>query len=88
MELKNYVNDAPCTGREPNIREKLDNIYDIITNCYEMVSTIDGRLYSPIPQNPVSGVNGNIQSVEDKLEIIFSKVTNMHDSLKYINDRL
>jgi cob(I)alamin adenosyltransferase len=88
MELKSCINDAQCAGREPNIREKLDGIYDFISNCCEMVATIDGRLYSPIPQNPTSGVSGNIQTVEDKLQAIYNKVINMHDSLKYINDRL
>lgn len=82
------VNDSPCEAREPNIREKLDKIYDIISNCYEITDMLDTRLYSPRPIAVTEGENGNMQSVDDKLQVIFSKATNMLDNLKYINNRL
>ncbi len=87
--LNNCVtSDTPCEARESNIREKLDKIYDIISDCYEITNTIDSRLYSPRPIAITEGESGNIQSVDDKLQVIFSKATNMFDNLKYINNRL
>jgi hypothetical protein len=88
MELKNYVcgNTEPVL-KEMCLREKLDNIYAIVSECEGLTNCINGRLYNPVPCNPVSGNNPS-DTIESKLQTLYSTAMNLCDNLRYINDKL
>jgi hypothetical protein len=87
-ELKSCGNNAPSVAREMCIREKIDRIYDIVAECYGLTNSIDARLYAPKVCVTESESNCRVESIEDKLQVMFSSVTNMCDSLRSINDKL
>jgi hypothetical protein len=87
-ELKGYVNESPGNcAKEMCTREKLDNICAIINECEGITGCINGRLYNPIPCNPVTD-DGPCDTIEAKLKTLYSTAINLCDSLKYINERL